>query len=64
VRGETAGQQKTRREAGFVESKNVRDDYPAGWNGSGRRAREVMPAAMRALVRTKALKRKSFMGRG
>src|SRR5690348_10098104 len=38
--------------------------YPAGWKVSGRRAREVMPAAMRALVRTVALAQESFMGRG
>jgi len=29
--------------------------YPAGCPSSGRRAREVMPAAMRALVRTLAV---------
>ncbi|HEX7111432.1 MAG TPA: hypothetical protein VF216_03235 [Mizugakiibacter sp.] len=29
--------------------------YPADIGGSGRRAREVMPAAMRALVRTQAV---------
>jgi len=28
----------------------MRDNYPVEWHGSGRRAREVMPAAMRALV--------------
>jgi hypothetical protein len=29
--------------------------YPAGCSSSGRRARDVMPAAMRALVRTLAV---------
>jgi hypothetical protein len=38
-----------------------RDSYPAGMQGSGRRAREVMPAAMRALVRTSAMETKKFM---
>lgn len=38
-----------------------RDSYPAGMQGSGRRAREVMPAAMRALVRTSAEAMKKFM---
>jgi hypothetical protein len=42
---------------------NSRDDYPAGEIDSGRRAREVMPAAMRALVRTGALAQLSFIGR-
>jgi hypothetical protein len=32
--------------------KLLRDSYPAGEKVSGRRAREVIPAAMRALVRT------------
>jgi hypothetical protein len=36
-------------------TKCPRDSYPAEMKGSGRRAREVMPAAMRALVRTVAL---------
>ncbi|HEY6940608.1 hypothetical protein [Dokdonella sp.] len=35
----------------FVDSCEERaTGYPAGWLGSGRRAREVIPAAMRALV--------------
>jgi hypothetical protein len=44
-------------------SKCTRDGYPAGMQGSGRRAREVMPAAMRALVRTSAEATKKFMDR-
>jgi hypothetical protein len=40
------------------------DDYPAGKCGYGRRAREVMPAAMRALVRTSAAGGQVVMGAG
>jgi hypothetical protein len=49
-------QQKTRREGRvFVETHETRATaYPARMQGSGRRAREVMPAAMRALVRVSA----------
>jgi hypothetical protein len=45
--------QKTRREGRvFVDTREKRATaYPARIQGSGRRAREVMPAAMRALVR-------------
>jgi hypothetical protein len=46
---------KTRHWAGFGRKKMERDGYPAGCGIAGRRAREVMPAAMRALVRTKIL---------
>jgi hypothetical protein len=47
---------KTRREGRvFVETHEQRATaYPARIRGSGRRAREVMPAAMRALVRVSA----------
>ena len=41
---------KTRREPGLFESVNARRAYPAGMRGGNRRARDVMPAAMRALV--------------
>jgi len=46
-----AGKQKTRREGRvFVETHETRATaYPARIQRSGRRAREVMPAAMRAL---------------
>jgi U3 small nucleolar RNA-associated protein 14 len=48
--------QKTRHEGRvFVETHEERATaYPAWLQGSGRRAREVMPAAMRALVRVSA----------
>ena len=47
---------KTRHEGRvFVETHEERATaYPAWLQGSGRRAREVMPAAMRALVRVSA----------
>jgi hypothetical protein len=44
-----------------MRQKCPRDSYPAVMQGSGRRAREVMPAAMRALVRTSALETKKFI---
>ena len=49
--GKTAGKQKTRREGRvFVDTHETRATaYPARIKHSGRRAREVMPAAMRAL---------------
>jgi hypothetical protein len=41
--------------AGFSSKHRMRATaYPAGMRGSGRRAREVMPAAMRALDRISA----------
>jgi hypothetical protein len=48
--------EKTRRWAGFfVEThESCATTYPAVVVGYGRRAREVMPAAMRALVRISA----------
>jgi hypothetical protein len=47
--------QKPSAEAGFRENeKAIARRYPAGWSGCGRRAREVIPAAMRAEVRTSA----------
>jgi hypothetical protein len=46
---------KTRRKAGSEKTCVTRDSYPAGCGIVGRRAREVMPAAMRALVRIEAL---------
>jgi hypothetical protein len=46
---------KTRREAGSEKTCVTRDSYPAGCGIVGRRAREVMPAAMRALVRIETL---------
>jgi hypothetical protein len=38
--------------------RKMRDSYPAGCRYVGRRARDVMPAAIRALVRTKTLARR------
>jgi hypothetical protein len=54
---------KTRREGRvFVETHETRATaYPAGMRGSGRRAREVMPAAMRALDRVSAAGVVTFM---
>jgi hypothetical protein len=48
------GDKKTRRGAGFraKHAGITRESYPAEMKAFGRRAREVMPAAMRALVRT------------
>jgi len=46
---------KTRRKAGSEKTCVTRDSYPAGCGIVGRRAREVMPAAMRALVRIETL---------
>jgi hypothetical protein len=49
----SCGKQKTRH-AGrvLVETHGMRDSYPTGMRDIGRRAREVIPAAMRALERT------------
>src|SRR5690606_40633235 len=47
---------------GFFWMQGCVRSYPAGGN-SGRRAREVMPAAMRAEVRTTAVAARSFIGR-
>jgi hypothetical protein len=57
-------QQKTRREGRvFVETHETRATaYPAAMQGSGRRAREVMPAAMRALDRASAAGVVAFIG--
>jgi hypothetical protein len=46
---------KTRRKAGSEKTCVTRDSYPAGCGIVGRRARDVMPAAMRALVRIETL---------
>jgi hypothetical protein len=47
--------QKTRRKAGFFnESKTAENRYPACDNRQRRRARDVIPAAMRADVRISA----------
>jgi hypothetical protein len=56
--------EKTRRESRvFVETHEQRATaYPARIEGSGRRAREVMPAAMRALVRVWAAEVAAFIG--
>lgn len=47
--------EKTQPLAGFRHDGNTRPVGPAQSQGSGRRAREVMPDAMRAEVRTSAL---------
>jgi len=44
--------QKTRLMAGSIEHADNARNYPAAVGEFGRRAREVMPAAIRALVRT------------
>jgi len=56
---------KTRREGRvFVDTHEERATaYPAWLQRSGRRAREVMPAAMRALVRVSAAGVAAFIGR-
>jgi hypothetical protein len=58
-----AEKQKTRREGRvFVDTREKRATaYPARSEGSGRRAREVMPAAMRALVRVSAAEVAAFI---
>jgi hypothetical protein len=55
---------KTRRKSRvFVESCDKRATaYPAGMLGSGRRARDVIPAAMRALVTIRGWIAAGFMG--
>jgi hypothetical protein len=55
--GAIAGQQKSPAEgwAFFVSTTMTTNGYPARRWASGRRAREVMPAAMRAEVRIVAL---------
>jgi len=60
----SAGQKKTRHEGRvFVDTHQKRATaYPARMLRSGRRAREVMPAAMRALVRVSAAGVAAFMG--
>ena len=65
MEGDPPGEkQKTRREGRvFVDTHEKRATaYPAWMQGSGRRAREVMPAAMRALVRVSAAGVAVFMG--
>jgi hypothetical protein len=65
ARFRNAKNKKTRRGAGFwtIATISVRAaTYPAGTSGNGRRAREVMPAAMRAQVRTTTLVKVKFMG--
>jgi len=56
--------QKTRRGAGFiVETREKRATaHPTGWIVSGRRAREVMPAAMSALDRISTVAKVWFIG--
>jgi len=44
--------QKTRHGAGSIDHANNTRNYPAAVGTFGRRARDVMPAAIRALVRT------------
>ena len=47
----------------FVESqKQCATAYPAGWDVVGRRAREVMPAAMSALDRISTVAKAEFIG--
>jgi hypothetical protein len=61
---ETQKQKTRRRGRVFVDAHEKRATaYPAWLQGSGRRAREVMPAAMRALVRVSAVGVAAFMGR-
>ncbi|HJT97002.1 MAG TPA: hypothetical protein VJ696_01690 [Rhodanobacteraceae bacterium] len=60
-----AQKQKTRREGRvFVEMRETRATaYPARISSSGRRAREVMPAAMRALERFAGERAAAFIAR-
>jgi hypothetical protein len=54
----TTEKQKPGARPGLENMRETRCGYPAGIEVVGRRAREVMPAAIRALVRIEALARR------
>ncbi|HET9034166.1 MAG TPA: hypothetical protein VFN25_14830 [Dokdonella sp.] len=57
------GNKKPGSMAGFSSKNETCDSYLAELRGIGRRAREVIPAAMRALVRTLAMAKGLFIRR-
>jgi hypothetical protein len=48
---------------GLREKQKYAENYPAGIDASGRRARDVMPAAIRALVKISVAVRVKIMSR-
>jgi hypothetical protein len=57
------GKQKPGARPGLENASRTRDSYPAGCKDVGRRARDVIPAAMRALVRMNRVAARWVIGR-